>query len=138
MYIGTLVAGPVAGEPGWTGTCVEGEAEGDVGAEEAALEGDAPVEGPEPDGALDAPAVGEAAPNPLPVGVVPAAGRAAPDEHPATAATSAATVAQATPKRFPIMLLTGITLDVHPESTVRELSMTDCPGYSGIRTRQPR
>ena len=127
-YAGTGVVGPAADEPGATGTWVFGLAEGDVGADVA-------PEAPE-DGAVlaapDAPGVADGVAELFPVAALCDVDPELLDEHPAMPTM---TVATATPKRFPNMLLTGITLDVHRESTLSDLPMTVSPGYSCIRTR---
>ena len=136
VYPGSFVAGSVADEPGATGTWDGAVTEGVAGAasedgEDEAPDGDAP-EDPAAPGAFDAP-VGEALFEPLPA--APVAEPAPLDEQPDTATTTVVTATAAILKRFPNMLLTGITLDVHLESTLSDLPVTDRPGYSYIRTR---
>lgn len=137
VYPGSFVDGPVADDPGTTGTCDGAVAEGVVGAGVEDVEDEAPDEAEEPpeDAAEPDAPVGEAPPALLPAGAAPEAEPGPLDEHPDTATTTVATAAEATLKRFLNMLLTGITLDVHPESTLSDLPVTDSPGYSCIRTR---
>ncbi|WP_194906523.1 hypothetical protein [Catenulispora rubra] len=112
---------------------VEDEAPEDAPPEDAPPEDEPPEDAATPDD-FEAP-VGEIPPGPLPVGVVLMAEPVPLDEHPDTATTTVATATETTLKRFPKLLLTGITLDVHPESTLSDLPVTDSPGYSCIRTR---